>query len=608
MLSVEAQTLKLRATLSEAAQIATDLERGQAESPLAEHFSAISREWGETPFTLMIFGADAAAREHFVLDWLGDNFRAVVAVPAPLHGMIELNFGHGGFRAQSADGAWQVFDRFESLLAAINSEAAPAISMPKPAGSTRFALLIPQHCTSDIFESQANLFGRVDLVVYLRGDEPSQLSLLSAFPAVQPVSVEAAAGGFSLHGHCVQLPNRADTGAGFLQEFLAERSVPARELLFAWARLPRIRQAVLALQLRVEQTGKQIALKRQREEQGSKGDGVQVIDPGFRRPFDQLKGQIQEDVQALMRGAVESSRRGLLPAGPLTQALAEHLQQLRADDLRQEAGNQSVRLSVDPEFLQHFQRSLRRSLREELRKDLQQITDGLALLRQGAETQLQQLTQKPISLAAAAPSETDVWQRMNELLAVDIRYRGEMPKRGFLQRLGEGRKIVFAVMMILSLVGSMVGLNWRGMAVFGIGFLLLFFGAVFYTFRSWRREDAERLETEVVRVREQLEQEARRLIGEVQKEKQAKLAEALEQNKRTLLARIDDALREATEQEQSNQVASRDKARARLKRLDQQLRELQQIQPRMIRLNSELTAVENELTRNAREALAAGLP
>jgi len=158
------------------------------------------------------------------------------------------------------------------------------------------------------------------------------------------------------------------------------------------------------------------------------------------------------------------------------------------------------------------------------------------------------------------------------------------------------------------LVGSMVGLNWRGMAVFGIGFLLLFFGAVFYTFRSWRREDAERLETEVVRVREQLEQEARRLIGEVQKEKQAKLAEALEQNKRTLLARIDDALREATEQEQSNQVASRDKARARLKRLDQQLRELQQLQPRMIRLNSELTAVENELTRNAREALAAGLP
>ena len=88
------------------------------------------------------------------------------------------------------------------------------------------------------------------------------------------------------------------------------------------------------------------------------------------------------------------------------------------------------------------------------------------------------------------------------MLDLDIKYRGEIPRRGFMQRLGEGRRIVFVGMMALSLVGSFVGFNVRKAAWAGVVFLLLFLGAVAFTYRSWRHEEEESFGKEIERVRE----------------------------------------------------------------------------------------------------------
>jgi hypothetical protein len=178
-----------------------------------------------------------------------------------------------------------------------------------------------------------------------------------------------------------------------------------------------------------------------------------------------------------------------------------------------------------------------------------------------------------------------------------------MPKRGFVQRLGEGRRMVFAVMMILSLIGSMVGFSWRGLGVIGIAFLLLFLGAVIYTYRAWKNEDREKLEAELERVRDQLQMECKRMATEVQREKQARLNEHLDQSKRALLLRIDDLLRERLQRDQEQQAEQRDRARARLRKLDQQLKELQANNARVSKLRQDGGNLLSDVQRGLRELI-----
>jgi hypothetical protein len=620
---------KLRDVMREGRALAQEFERGQAESPLAEHFSQIQREQHSWPCTIAVLSADANAR-HEGLAWLlGGDGSAASVLASSSASLTELYLSDTGFVLDERSGARSEFHDLEALLGALRAEVrepsegsdgeTTRVSMTGPNDLRGIRLLVPESLstlaaspglvTRLITESHVLVFaapahwsesehGAGTLEALAQG-----IGLFA--PVITGVDGEAPARGWwqrLLPGLLTMLPGVARLDRP-RPDWLVHANSELRQGVQLSGSVRRLQAAMAALGERYDLESRQLSARRVREERAARADAPALGDPNARRLFDQAKARLQDDLAALAKSTQESSRRSMLPEGPIASALEKELAALAGTDLRQIPAAKSVRLEVDEDYVQHARRTIRKALKEELQKDLATLRDGLDSLRGELERQLEQATRKPVSLSTPAPSETEIWTRMTETFGTDFRYKGELPKRGFLQRLGEGRRAVFGVMMILSLVGSMVGFNWRRVAVVGILFLLLFIGAVVYTYRTWKHEDAERVAAELDRVRDYLGSELRKVIAEAQREKQAKLGELLESSKRMLGGRMEDAARDLQAHEQLTTQEERERARVRLRKLEQQQRELQVNGQKLVKLRQDSAALESELVRALGEGL-----
>ena len=231
-----------------------------------------------------------------------------------------------------------------------------------------------------------------------------------------------------------------------------------------------------------------------------------------------------------------------------------------------------------------FRRRLAKVLRQQVDEECVVIRDCLEETRRAAEVVLADTGSVNKSLALTPPDNRSLWEPLAEMLDLDIKYRGEIPRRGFMQRLGEGRRVVFVALMALSLVGSFVGFNIRQAAWAGIVFLILFVGVVAYTFKSWQREEDETLSKEIERVRESVAAEFNRVLNEILREKQSRLQQTLDEIKREALTKLDSALREAQLSKAQATESERRDARSKLKLIDQRLKELNGLNQQITKL------------------------
>ena len=132
---------------------------------------------------------------------------------------------------------------------------------------------------------------------------------------------------------------------------------------------------------------------------------------------------------------------------------------------------------------------------------------------------------------------------ITEMVNVEISYRGEMPKRGFLQRLVAGRRQVYMILMSVSMFGGAFGVSRTSPSIRNL-FLGLFICGVIYTFSSWRREDRERIEKELDRVKDSLSGEVKRILTEVNREKLSRISAHLGEISKEALRKIDASVRE----------------------------------------------------------------
>jgi hypothetical protein len=190
-----------------------------------------------------------------------------------------------------------------------------------------------------------------------------------------------------------------------------------------------------------------------------------------------------------------------------------------------------------------------------------------------------------------------IWGPIDELLHLQTRYAGEIPRRGFLQRLGEGRRVVFTLLMVGSLVGGFMGFNIRRAAGMGPVFLLLFVGVVIYTYFSWRAEDRAVFETELGRLREALSMDFSRLLSEVLRERQNRLQAAIEDVRRDVGVSIDAAQREAAAGAAAAGEQERRASRTRLRVVEQRLREVQAMGHALARTRQGLDRLHAEAAR-----------
>lgn len=624
-----AYAIKFRDIARDAQALALEFERGQASTPLTEHCLALGDGLQEHPFTAALVTHDAAARD-ITLSWLlGEPHRRVSVHMGRFGALPEIRLQDHGYGLETASGRNLQFESLEQLLLALGDNAAGfdstntsgellRISLATQVSSQGISLLVVDGLSAGGLGPGlvSTLLRRCQLLVFASRSAPPAMLLENlahlalGIGAVLPTncgdwqpstwSLTLRKAGVAVLEPADLAPTASAPTSPFSGAFASLQS-----LLLVGSHARRLQLAIEAIRERYEKDLRRLQVQRQREESTARTDAPGASgDVNSRRPFDQARNSAVDDIASLGKSIQECARRSLLPEGNITQALSEQLASLRSEDFDRELGPKTIKLSLSQEYQIHLQRALRKALKTELVGDLRSLRDTLDVTKASFEASLEETLNQPINLVLPSAPESEIWSHLGELINVEIKYRGEIPKRGLMQRLGEGRKMVFAVMMILSFVGSMAGFSWRGMGGVGIGFLAIFIGAVFYTFRSWRGQDAERIDMELGRVREQLLQECRRVAAEVQREKQQQLGEHLDQVKRILVARLDDIQREQLRLEGDQLSQQRERARVRLRKLELQLRDLGGQGTRLTKLRHEATALVNDSARAIRDAAA----
>lgn len=623
-------------------ELALELERGQAATPLSDHCAAVVDELSTQAGAVVLVASSLRTRSA-ALSWLvsgADGGAHVAASVMPA--LTELRLDGEGFALVGRQGARQEFADQSSFITALDAlwAGAEAVAPQSPestaggpaaaaapahrATSRSLTILVPDSLSavSSVVGLAAELQARAQCLLVAHSETsfsgPSEetagqirqlaqgMSVLAPMPADElvPPRPEGAAAAeprsgsaplwwreLEVQGVSTLKPLKGDPKASVAA---LQASLPAWRLQAAVARL---RLSVEAIKERVERDARQLQSRKQREDDEARvepaGDAV------FRRPFEQVRNLLTDEVAALGRQVADSSRRNLLPEGVISRGLSQQIKSLEQADLEREESTKVVRLSLAAITQAQLLNQLKRLLKDELSQDLSSLREALNRLTPSLESSLEEGAQTPVRLGLVPPSESDIWSQIGEMVNIEIRYRGELPKRGFLQRLGEGRKAVFAGMMVLSLLGSFAGFNARGVGAFGVVFLIVFIVAIAMTYRSWKQEDAERLDKELEKVREQLLAECRRMIQEVQREKQSRLTAYLDQLKRQVMQRVDELQRDRQQKEQLASADRRERARRRKEQLDRQIRDGQTLAQRVGRLLQDLQRLAEDAASEA---------
>jgi len=263
----------------------------------------------------------------------------------------------------------------------------------------------------------------------------------------------------------------------------------------------------------------------------------------------------------------------------ITTQLNQFVSKLQVSDLNQEPGHSNIKLSVKDSFLEELKSQLKGLLKKQFNSEMTILTSELNKQQQSIEAQAKQITEQPQILAITTPDEKALWENLKAQLNVSIRYRGEMPKRGFMARLSDGRKAIMGISMMAMVIGGVFkavwGVDFRSMIMLVAP--LIFIGAIVYSYIVWPKEDAERFAKELDKIHDGLASEIKRLLSELQREKQTKVSEHLDIQKKNLLKELDQLSRNTQRTQETAINQQKQQANKSLGQIEQQIKELQLI-------------------------------
>jgi len=324
------------------------------------------------------------------------------------------------------------------------------------------------------------------------------------------------------------------------------------------------------------------------------------VDGDVRVAFEKVRAAASDELSQLVRAIEERGKRALLAEGSATLVVAALAQGVAVDDFEQTIASNTVRLALAEDVRTRATAALRVAVREHLRTDLQLLRDGLTALRAKLSDDLARSAGTGAAIDLVAPDENEVWNGVSEVVDLEVRYKGEVPRRGFVQRLGEGRRPMYVLMMVVSMFGAPFGMT-RGpsIAVFSI---LLFVVGFFSTYRSWKRQDGERMAKELERAQEQLETQMRRAIGDALREESRRLSLAVGECGRSLARQLEGVSRRSAEAGVKAREREVREMERRSENLAKQLQELEKVNER---LAGERSRTQRELSEKERELLSA---
>lgn len=619
---------RLRKLAEQGRRLSTEVERGQARTPIADHFTAIGAD-SSAPLAVILLGADEASRST-ALGWLcGEDVR-FLSIQDASPGFVTVRLLEGGWALQRASGQRLEFESVDQFAAALQQAdlVRPGdddvlldplrLELPTRSGVRGIEVLMPRS-VDEVLDSPsllADLARRSNVLLACgpaAGLSEDQADALAECASVASLLLPLPTTGEDrpprrgwwsdrqLVGDAEALPpvflgDPLPPASGFLTD--PNSVVAGLTLLLGDAQ--RLERAADMLLDRIEQDRRQLDTQREHVardlqvvEDGGKDRG------GRRGPVDGIKGVLQDELGRLGTGLEDQSRKAFRSGGAVARPVEEVIGSVGPADLVENEANGVFVLTLDSAVVERLDRTMEQALRRQISQEVSALADGLGLLSEQLTSSMQTLGAGTTTLELAVADEGEMFRRVRDLVQLELRYRGEMPKRGLFARLGEGRRAMYGVMS-LAFFGSALGISRRSPMMLG-AMLAVFIGAFAYTFVSFKRQDRSRRSKEVDKVQSALRSSASRVLSEAEREKSRLVSGHLDRVGKEAQRRLEGVARETEGRVKAHADQQRAELRQRLKAMEGRVRAAGDQSKPVGRLRQEVV----DLRRDVQKALRA---
>jgi hypothetical protein len=628
---------QLRLAISRSSDLAAQIERGQAAMPLRDHFEALATSLDAAPFTLTLLGLDAASRAA-ALGWLcGEDFHVLsIEVPGAVR-LVEVQLAERGYVLVKS-GRRQEFDRLEPFLEAVraadlvrqgdaNAWLEPMhLEVAAPRGLQGLKLLMP--------ESPAALAESPALLARLR----SESNFLAVAGPVDQELDEAAAGAVrdlaadalaSWAITCGSSPPRDSSGGGWpdrldgtrlpavhlgpdadpppVPDFLVDGRSGVRQGLFACQQARRFETSLDMLEEAIQQDFRQHEARRKVLMRRAATLNDMSQDRALREASDAIRHAFEERLAGLEVQVAESHRERLLPPSVANNKFHNLLEDLTADDIARDAAGRVIHLGVAPAFRDQVRRLVSDLVRSDLHSDLERLNSGLDAMGRDVASKLAALGVDRPGFAITPPETLDearLWEAICKTIHLDSRYRGELITRGKLETTFElamhARRPLFLIMMTAPILFPFLPNPREQLAPVMLPLLI---GGVLWAVHSFRAEHQEKIEREVVRLRDTLGSEIRGLYEQTLRDWSDRAVHHLREAGKKLGLQVEEHLRASADELTSRSARGRVELQDKLKAVDNRLRELGGLTQQVGRVCQMAAEARQALEWSARDAI-----
>lgn len=526
-------------------EIAADLERGQAAQPLAEFLQENGREFAAVRRAILIRLVPAPAFPVPI-----PAAAALRHLPAAAAGGWEwLQVTHAGHALHDLHN-WNRLAGFSPLV---------VLSAEEPDAAAAAALL-------PLLE--ALHVARKRFVVLAAGEVPR-----GVLPTLLPPPI--------------QVP--AFDPAGDWTTLLPTLNSEWRQNFDAWIEAFVVERAALPLQARLDQLRQRSVVHRAVNEQRQAATLMQRDAGQTRAALDKARDACLLAIENAEKDLNEGSRLHLAANGEGMTQLKAIVDKFGADIVREEHRPKVVVLTLDENELKRLLQQIEalfwsygKRVADRLDRKIAEALDDFGRELKAAMPD-----------ATAPVAEKFVHEKLRKgiaaVLHTNLSYRGELPVKGFFERIQASRQIVFLMVGLLSLVGASAIV--RNPIVILLT-LAIFSIMLFKTSRDFRQEAVELREREMERLLETMRTQMRQQLQELETLRLAQWRDHLQAQRRAVLTALDQANRDAAARQLREMEDERQKIQLKQKSLDKAQRD-------QLALEQRLQAVLNPL-RTAR--------
>lgn len=296
------------------------------------------------------------------------------------------------------------------------------------------------------------------------------------------------------------------------------------------ALLPVIELVIARLQEMERQHLPQVS---KRSDRNGNLDNLRSMNDPLRRLWDDSFSRVEQELQDRVRSR-------LLPLSLIANRIQNLVEDLSESSLQSEHLGRNIRLQITPDARRNAEAVLLRSLDDTVVDDVSWLNGEQVEIVRRSRSILPTTSIENACFVLEEFSASKLLDWLKPQLSLSVKYSGELPHRTFFDRLSHGRRPVFAVMMIISLVGAGLGFGRGTPAAVAPLALLLFVGGIMWTFRSFGEERQWLLERELGRLRETMANECQRSIEGLLKEWLSRATRLLRDRQKSLQRQFED--------------------------------------------------------------------